>query len=91
MLNLKTRTIFFKDKLRVYCSKHNLFTYGGNWEYMQIFELAEEFNDRQDLVVFVNIAKWIWEFSTFESLSDYGNYETLAKDIFLNCTTTILE
>ena len=91
MLNLKTRTIFYKDKLRAYCAKHNLFVYGNNWEYMQIFELAEKFNECQDLAIFVNIAKRIWEFSTFESLFDYGDYETLAKDIFLNCTVTILE
>ena len=91
MLNLKIRTIFFKDKLGAYCSKHNLFVYADNWEYMQIFELAEEFNETQDLAIFVSIARWIWKFSTFKSLSDYGNYETLAKDIFLDCTTTILE
>ena len=91
MLNLKTRTIFFKDKLRKYCSEHNLFVYGRNWDYMQIFELAEEFNESQELAIFVSIAKRIWEFSTFESLSSYGDYETLAKDIFLNCTATTLE
>lgn len=91
MMDLRVRVIFWDDDLREYCIKRNLFTCGNNEQYEQIFENAKAFNRCQDLSIFVDVARTIWICSSEESLTDYDNCEVLAKDIFMKCTTSVLE